>query len=114
MRRLLLLGAALAGCGHHMTVGEACDDALDAFCQRAMGCLGGTAADVAACVSDGVWACCGKAGTCQADARDAAAVGRCVDATWATSCTAWRSWAQAPETTPPPLPAVCIGVAQPK
>lgn len=114
MRRasVLLVGLLAGGCGR-LTVGESCDQVLRAWCERATDCLGGTAADTEACVAAGVPECCGKAGTCQADVRDGAAVGRCVTASRDASCTAWRTWAQAPDTSPAPLPGVCVGVAQP-
>jgi hypothetical protein len=112
-RAVVVAAALLTGCGS-MPVGEACDEVLRAYCGRAMTCLGGTSADLEACVSAGVPECCGKAGTCQRDVRDSAAVGRCVDASNAQSCAAWQAWVQASSSTPPPLPGVCVGVAQPR
>lgn len=112
-RTVTLAALLLAGCGS-MSVGEACDQALRAFCERAMNCLGGTSADVEACVSTGVPECCGKAATCQLEVRDGAAVQRCVDATDSQSCAGWQAWAQAPETSAVPMPGVCVGVARPR
>lgn len=109
---LLVLFLGVSACGRR-SVGEACDQAMRAFCARASSCLGGTAADTEACVAAGVPECCGKAGTCQADVRDGAAVDRCVQETNEVSCVAWETWARAPDTTPPPMPGVCYGVAQP-
>jgi hypothetical protein len=115
MRRALLALLVFLGvgaCGRR-SVGESCDQVLRAFCERASACLGGTAADTEACVSAGVPECCGKAGTCQSDVRDAAAVDRCVQETHEVSCVAWQAWARAPDTSAPPLPGVCYGVARP-
>jgi hypothetical protein len=113
LRTLALAALLLAGCGS-MSVGEACDEVLRAYCGRAVACLGGTSADLESCVSAGVPECCGKAGSCQLAVRDAAAVGRCADSSRSQSCAAWEAWVQAQSSSPPPLPGVCVGVARPR
>lgn len=111
-RLLFVLVLGVSACGRQ-TVGEACDQLSRALCESASGCLGGTAADTEACIASAVPECCGKAGTCQSDVRDGAAVGRCVQATRDVSCVAWQTWARSSDTTSPPIPGVCYGVAQP-
>ena len=115
MRRILVMGFLMlgVGCGP-VSVGEACDDVLNAACHRAAVCLGLGQADESTCVSSGALTCCGRAGTCQRDVKDSAAVGKCVDATNAEACAGWVAWNTSPTTTPIPSPAVCFGVAAPK
>ena len=107
------LSLVLGGC-RPMTVGESCDSFLKAACTRENSCLGGTEVDTASCEAAGVPGCCGDARTCQLEVKDAAAVGRCSTEAAAVSCGGWRAWASSPSTNPVPIPAVCVGVAEPK
>ncbi len=108
------VAAAMSACGPPMTVGEACDELLGATCQRVYECLGGPTSERDACLASGRDACCIKAGICQSEVRDPAAVSKCKAAVSTVSCASWKAWVASPSTTSTPTPAICAGVAAPK